>query len=104
MKRLSRRFVLYVLAASLLVFPTLLPAQTSTNASITGLVRDLSGAIVPNVQVSVRNTDTGVVRTTTTNDAAYSAVCDEVIFLRKARRLRTVRLVGRRIVTNTSTL
>jgi hypothetical protein len=60
MKRLSR-FVLYVLAASLLVFPTLLPAQTSTNASITGFVRDSSGAIVPNVQVSVRNTDTGVV-------------------------------------------
>jgi hypothetical protein len=58
----------YVLAGSLLVFPNLLPAQTSTNASIAGIVSDPSGAVVPNVAVSIRNTDTGVARSTLTND------------------------------------
>ena len=64
-KRLSL-FVLYMAVFSLMAFSSLSLAQTSTNASISGIVRNFSDAIVPGVQLSVRNVDTAVVRTTTT--------------------------------------
>jgi hypothetical protein len=41
-------------------------AQQST-ASVNGAVEDQTGAVVPNAQVKLTNTSTGVVRTTTTN-------------------------------------
>jgi hypothetical protein len=65
MKRLSL-FVLYMAVFSFMVFSSLSLAQTSTNASISGVVRNFSDAIVPGVQLSVRNVDSAVVRTTTT--------------------------------------
>ena len=43
-------------------------AQLSS-ASVTGLVQDSSGAILPAAKVTLRNTDTGVVRTTVSNGA-----------------------------------
>ncbi len=48
-------------------------AQNVTG-SISGTVTDASGAVLPNASVSVRNVDTGVATTTTTNgDGVYSA-------------------------------
>ncbi len=48
-------------------------AQSGTG-SITGTITDPSGAVVPGATVIVLNTDTGVARTTATNDAGiYSA-------------------------------
>ncbi len=42
-------------------------AQTST-ASIVGVVRDTSGALIPGVSISVKHVDSGYVRTTITNE------------------------------------
>ena len=44
------------------------PAQ-STNAAISGNVLDPAGAVVPNAMITALNTQTGVMTTTTTNDA-----------------------------------
>src|SRR5690348_3573509 len=50
---------------------TLLLAQLQlhgqVNATIFGIVHDSSGAVIPQVTVSAKNTETGVVRTTTTD-------------------------------------
>ncbi|SEG45301.1 Carboxypeptidase regulatory-like domain-containing protein [Bryocella elongata] len=49
-------------------------AQTSGNGNIVGTVTDPSGAVVPNATVSVKNLDTGVTRSLTTDSAGiYSA-------------------------------
>ena len=47
-----------------------LPAfSQSTNATVSGTMLDPAGARVPNVQVMAENVNTGVVLTTTTNEA-----------------------------------
>jgi hypothetical protein len=62
-------FTLFLIAAGL---P--LAAQTSGNGTINGTIADQSGAFVPNAPVVVRNTDTGVSRTLTTNaDGVFQA-------------------------------
>ncbi len=49
-------------------------AQTSGTGTISGTVTDTTGATVPNAQVVITDTDTGVVRTLTTNgDGLYTA-------------------------------
>ena len=48
--------------------PAPLRAQLSS-ASVTGVVRDSSGSIVPDVTLSLRNVDTAVVRETRSNTA-----------------------------------
>jgi hypothetical protein len=52
-----------------------LPAQT-TSAELQGTVQDTSGAVIPNVDVSVLNTATGRVRATKSNGAGAYAVPD----------------------------
>jgi hypothetical protein len=42
-------------------------AQTTAVAQVSGLVADSSGAVVPNAQVSMTETDKGLVRNTTTD-------------------------------------
>src|SRR5580704_19102502 len=44
-------------------------AQTAGAGTITGTLTDQSGAAVPGAVVVVRNTDTGIDRTTTSNDS-----------------------------------
>lgn len=68
MKRLAP-FLLYGLAVLMIAVPSLSFAQSSTNATISGTVRDATGAVVPGARVTIRNTDTGVARATTTDGA-----------------------------------
>ncbi|MBI2150145.1 MAG: carboxypeptidase regulatory-like domain-containing protein, partial [Acidobacteria bacterium] len=44
-------------------------SQTSTNAQLTGIVTDQSGALIPGVTITATKADTGVVTTTLTNEA-----------------------------------
>jgi hypothetical protein len=43
--------------------------QTITSGTVVGTVTDSTGAVVPSVTVTIRQTDTGTVRTTTTNES-----------------------------------
>ena len=60
----------YALLAMLLVFAALVPRVVSAQqaaANVSGVVKDPSGAAIPNARVGLTNVNTGVVRTTTTN-------------------------------------
>ncbi len=62
------------LAAALALFAVSLLAQRADRATITGIVTDPSGNVVPNAKVIVRNEGTGVETVLTTNDAgAYTS-------------------------------
>ena len=62
------RFVFCALALVVLLFtPTLLHAQ-AVNGNILGIVQDQQGGAIGKAGISVRNTETGVVRTTTSAD------------------------------------
>src|SRR5262245_40000942 len=54
------------LFVALIVGPVELQAQAT--AQISGAVRDQSGAVLPGVEVTVTQTDTGVARSITTNE------------------------------------
>jgi hypothetical protein len=61
--------VVCALSAGLLMFSTPLLAQ-NTSGSITGVVQDASGAVIPGAQISLINQDQGqTARTTVTNEA-----------------------------------
>ena len=49
-------------------------AQVQTTTAITGMVTDVTGAILPGVSITVRNDETGAVRETNTNEAGHYAV------------------------------
>lgn len=53
-----------------LAAPTKIRAQV-VGATLSGTISDSSGAAVPSVNVAVKNTGTGIVRTTVTNDAGF---------------------------------
>ncbi len=70
---MNRRFA-YVLLASAIMLLALGPpcrAQVQTTTGITGTVTDVSGAVVPAVEVTATDQETGTVRRTTTNDVGY---------------------------------
>ena len=46
----------------------------SDNSSISGVVKDPSGAVVGNAKVTLRNEDTSFERQTTTNDSGFYTV------------------------------
>ncbi len=65
-----------ILAACLLLLglPVMLAAQVD-RATLTGVVRDPSNAVVPGAAVAITNSDTGVRRaTTTSSDGAFLVV------------------------------
>jgi outer membrane receptor protein involved in Fe transport len=71
--RPPRAWYVYVLALFVVLsLATFLHAQVNT-ASLSGLVTDPSGAIVPNVSVTVTNQATGYTRTVATDAAGYYA-------------------------------
>src|ERR1035437_6491925 len=61
------------LALVLLVCTSLAFAQSDLG-SISGFVKDPSGAVVPKAQVSVKNEDTGTERRTSTNDSGFYVI------------------------------
>src|SRR5437773_10936157 len=61
------RFLLYSFLL-LIIAASLATAQTTT-AAFQGTVTDTSGAVIPAAQVTASNVDTGLKRTTTTNEA-----------------------------------
>jgi Carboxypeptidase regulatory-like domain/TonB dependent receptor len=72
---LRKRWMAYTALVVMLVSSALISrAQTSAVGNIAGTVTDNTGAAVPAATVVVTNTDTGVTRTTTTNNAGeYNA-------------------------------
>lgn len=64
---LGRTCKLACFATAICLFALPLNAQTTAVAEVSGLVTDASGAIVPNAQVSMTETDKDLVRTTTTD-------------------------------------
>lgn len=62
-----RKF-LFLWVALPLLFPSLLFAQ-ATQGTVLGTVKDPSGAVIPHAQVTITNTDTGVVRSTETSSS-----------------------------------
>lgn len=66
-------FFTLALALTLVLLPSLASAQTVTG-TLQGTVSDTKGAVVPGVEVIVRNVETGQERNLKTNDAgSYSA-------------------------------
>jgi outer membrane receptor protein involved in Fe transport len=72
----SRRSVFTLLSfafAVCILFTSQLRAQVA-GATLSGTVNDPSGAVVPNAQVSARNTATGVARTAPTDSAGFYSI------------------------------
>src|ERR1044071_942424 len=60
---------------TLLIVPTILAQSQITTGQIQGLVQDANGAVVPGVNVEIKNLETGLSRTVTTNeDGRYVAL------------------------------
>ena len=62
------------LLAMLVICGLPVAAQVTTVGSITGSVKDPNGAVVPNASVTVKNSATGLVRTTTTSEEGIFTV------------------------------
>ena len=56
-----------LLVCSVFVLSIAMTAAAQTTATLTGIVRDASGAVLPGVQVTVQQMETGAVRRTGTN-------------------------------------
>jgi hypothetical protein len=78
-----------VMGLALLVLAVASPALAQ-GASISGIVTDESGAVLPGAAVTIVSEDQGFQRETTTNDRGYFAV----LFLQPGRYALTVRLDG----------
>ncbi len=71
---LHPKLLLFILCLGLSI-PVASSAQNTNSGDIRGNVTDPSGAAVPGVTVTIRNTDTGITRDLVTNDAGiYDAV------------------------------
>jgi len=72
MKLLQMRKLLQLgVAMSVLCGAAWLRAQNATSCSITGTVTDATGAVVPDVQITVTNQATGITQAAKTNNAGY---------------------------------
>src|SRR5262245_1176187 len=63
----------HVLRSLALVFLLCGTIWGQATSQISGLVRDQSGAVLPGVQVTATQTETGIVRTTITNETGFYA-------------------------------
>ena len=67
----TRNLLLLVVAVLMVCMPVML-AQTASTGALSGTVTDPSGALIPNVTVTLTSADTGAVRNTTTGaDGTY---------------------------------
>src|SRR3989442_1846313 len=64
-----------VLLMSVILGAHLVSAQV-TNGTISGVVQDSTGAVIPGVSVIVKNLDTGIARTATTDEGGRYTVPD----------------------------
>src|SRR5438094_785780 len=64
-----------VLLISVMLSGHLVSAQVTTG-TISGVVQDSSGAVIPGVSVTVKNLDTGITRTVTTDEGGRYTVPD----------------------------
>ncbi len=72
-RRVSTLFHVIAVLALLLVVSGRFSSGQLSSASVNGVVRDPSGAVVSGAQVTLQNVDTGVAHTATTNDSgAYT--------------------------------
>jgi hypothetical protein len=60
--------LLLLLVGVVLALPSSIKAQSSPTGSLSGVVQDANGALLPGVTVNVKNEGTGETRTATTND------------------------------------
>jgi hypothetical protein len=49
-------------------------SQSTTSQEVSGLVQDATGSVVPNATINVKNTETGFIRTTQTNESGLYVV------------------------------
>src|SRR6195256_1297221 len=70
------RFRTLVWLISVLVFSTVAALSQLSTASLNGVVRDATGAVVPRASVTLHNSETGVERNTFTNDAGTYVFSD----------------------------
>src|SRR3989442_15243063 len=70
---MSRYLAVLLIIGSVILSGHLVFAQV-TNGTILGVVQDSSGAVLPGVSVTVKNVDTGITRTLTTDEGGrYTA-------------------------------
>src|SRR6266566_9283152 len=68
---MSRHRFLWLACLTLLSFPLSLSAQTTTG-TVRGYVKDQNGAVIPDAEIQVTNTSTGVARSTSSRaDGSY---------------------------------
>src|SRR5262245_55870444 len=65
--QMKRTFV-YLITVGLLSVLSCVALWAQATAQISGTARDQSGAVLPGVEVTVTQTDTGIVRNTVTNE------------------------------------
>ncbi len=66
-----KRLVLLLFATSAALVMNSVSARAQSTAQISGAVQDASGAVLPGVEVTATQIDTGVARTTVTNETGY---------------------------------
>ena len=69
----SRNFLLFTLFLSYLMIAVVHPCAfgQTTSASVFGRITDQSNAVVTDVEVEIKNTDTGVTQVTKTNGEGF---------------------------------
>lgn len=67
MKQVHRKIILILLLVSVAASTHYAVAQNANAGEVKGTVTDTTGAVIPGVQVTIRNTETGIVTHTTTD-------------------------------------
>ena len=69
MNRQGQLWSAFVLTIALIGFSSGLVVAQTTTATISGTVKDETGGVIPGIQVTVTNLDTGIVRSLVSDDA-----------------------------------